>query len=110
LAGARASLAKVEAGARPEEVEQAEAALKQAQAGYENARLTYERAAKLYEAGVMTGQDWDAVKAQYEVAKAQKLTAEKTLELVRKGAREEDLGQLLGQGWPRRRQLSPLPS
>ena len=91
LAGARASLAKVEAGARPEEVEQAEAALKQAQAGYENARLTYERAAKLYEAGVMTGQDWDAVTAQFEVAKAQKLTAEKTLELVRKGAREEDL-------------------
>ena len=91
LAGARATLARIEAGARPEEIEQAEAALKQAQAGYENARLTYERAAKLHEAGVMTGQEWDAVKAQYEVAKAQKLTAEKTLELVRKGAREEDL-------------------
>ncbi|HHV93429.1 MAG TPA: efflux RND transporter periplasmic adaptor subunit [Firmicutes bacterium] len=91
LAAARATLAKVEAGARPEEIEQAEAALKQAQAGYENARLTYERAAKLHEAGVMTGQEWDAVKAQYEVAKAQLLTAEKTLELVRKGAREEDL-------------------
>jgi len=58
LAGARATLAKVEAGARPEEIEQAEAALKQAQAGYENARLTYERAAKLHEAGVMTGQEW----------------------------------------------------
>ena len=91
LASAKATLARLQAGARPEEVEQAKAAVEQARAGYENARLTYERAAKLHEAGVMAGKDWDAIKAQYEVAQAQKLTAEKTLELVRKGAREEDL-------------------
>ncbi|NMB47102.1 MAG: efflux RND transporter periplasmic adaptor subunit [Firmicutes bacterium] len=91
LAGATAALARMQAGARAEEVAQAEAALEQARAGYENARLTYERAAKLHEAGVMAGKDWDAVKAQYEVAQAQKLAAEKTLELVKKGARDEDL-------------------
>jgi len=91
LASARAALARVQAGARVEEIEQAEAALEQAEAGYRNASLMYERAAKLHEAGVMSGKDWDGIKAQYEVAKAQKLAAEKTVELVRKGARDEDL-------------------
>ena len=91
LASAQAGLARMQAGARPEEVEQAEATVEQARVGYENARSTYERAAKLHEAGVMAGKDWDAISAQYEVAQAQKLAAEKTLELVRKGAREEDL-------------------
>ncbi|NLJ25674.1 MAG: efflux RND transporter periplasmic adaptor subunit [Firmicutes bacterium] len=91
LASARAALGRMQAGARPEEIEQAGATLEQAKAGYENARLTHERAAKLHEAGVMAGKDWDAIKAQYEVAKAQKLAAEKTLELVKKGARDEDL-------------------
>lgn len=90
-ASAKAALARMQAGARPEEIEQANATLEQAEAGYENARLTYERAARLHEAGVMAGKDWDAIRAQYEVAKAQKLAAEKTLELVRKGARDEDL-------------------
>ncbi|NLK08974.1 MAG: efflux RND transporter periplasmic adaptor subunit [Firmicutes bacterium] len=91
VASAEAAIAKIQAGARPEEVEQAEAALEQAEAGFENARLTYERAAKLHEAGVMAGKDWDGIKAQYEVAKAQKQAALKTVELVKLGARPEDL-------------------
>jgi multidrug resistance efflux pump len=91
VASAQAALARMQAGARPEEIEQAESALEQAQAGYQNARLTYERAVKLHEAGVMSGKDWDAITAQYEVAQAQKQTALKTVELVKKGARDEDL-------------------
>ena len=91
VASAQAALARMQAGARPEEVEQAEATLEQAEAGYQNARLGYERAAKLHEAGVMAGKDWDAVKAQYEVAQAQRHAALKTVELVKKGARTEDL-------------------
>ena len=64
MASARAALARAQAGARVEEIEQAEAALEQAEAGYRNASLMYERAAKLHEAGVMSGKDWDGIKAQ----------------------------------------------
>lgn len=91
LESARASLKRVMAGARKEEIEQAEAALDQAEANYVNARLIYERSAKLHEEGVMSGKDWDAVKAQFEVAKAQRAAAEKNLALIKRGARPEDI-------------------
>lgn len=91
LEAAKANLQRLVEGPRPEEVEQAEAALAQAQANYENSKLVYERNKKLFEEGVLSAKDWDAIKAQFEVAKAQKLSAEKTLALIKKGARESEI-------------------
>ncbi len=91
LALAQANLDRTLAGARPEEVVQALAALEQAQASYDNMKQTHDRAALLYEQGVMSGNDWDGVKAQWTVAQAQLKTAQKSVELVQQGARAEDL-------------------
>lgn len=88
---AKANVAKIKAGALPEEVEQAEASLEQARANYEQARLSYERSRRLHEQGVLSTQEWDGISAQYQVAKAQLVTAEKSLELINQGARPEDL-------------------
>ncbi len=91
LEAAQANLQRVVEGARPEEVKQAEAALAQAAANFVNTALVYERSKKLFESGVLAAKDWDAVQAQFEVAQAQRLSAEKSLDLIKKGARESDI-------------------
>lgn len=91
LDGAKANLERLREGARPEEIEQAKANVEQANANYANVKLQYDRSKKLYESGVLTGQEWDAIQAQLRVAEAQKIAAEKSLDLVEKGARKTDL-------------------
>lgn len=88
---AQANEARVLAGARAEEIQQAEAGLKQAEANYNQARLNYNRSQKLYEEGVISGRDWEGIQVQYEGARTQLINAEKTLVMIQQGAREEDI-------------------
>lgn len=90
---AQASLERTLAGARQQEIMQAEASLEQARANRANAEQTYRRAQRLYDEGAMSGTEFDGAATQYEVAQAQFQTALKSLELVTQGARAEDIAQ-----------------
>ena len=91
LEALKANLEKIKRGARPEEIKRMEAMVEQAKAAMENARENYERMSALYEQGVISKQTMDGVEMQYKVAKAQYEAALQQLEIVRKGAREEDI-------------------
>lgn len=91
LQAARANLARVTSGARVEEIEQVESGYRQAEASYNQAQLNYERSKRLFEEGVISAREWEGIEAQYEVAKAQLVNAEKSLTLIQQGAREEDI-------------------
>ena len=71
LDAARANLARLLAGSRPEELKQAEAQLKQAEANLENARKDFERMKVLFEAGAVSEQQLDGARLKLSVAEAQ---------------------------------------
>jgi len=87
----QANLAKIKAGARPQEIKQVQAVLHQAQASYNKLKLDYDRIKSLYEKGTTTKARLDAVKANYEVAKAKLESAKENLSLIKAGARKEDI-------------------
>ena len=88
---AQANLAKAEEGARPEEIQRAEAAYQQALANFHNAEKDLQRAEDDYNRGAIPEQILDKTKLGFEVAQAQLASARANLELIRKGAREEDI-------------------
>lgn len=91
LEALKANLERIKRGARPEEIKRMEAMVEQAKASMENARENYERMSALYEQGVISKQTMDGVEMQYKVAKAQYEAALQQLEIVRRGAREEEI-------------------
>ncbi len=88
---AEANLARASSGARPEEIEQAEAALRQAESNFESAQSQYERSSRLHDEGVMSRSEWEGAKNQFEVAQAQLRSAQQSLELSLSGAHPEDI-------------------
>lgn len=88
---AQANLTKAEEGARPEEIQRAEAAYQQALANFHNAEKDLQRAEDDYNRGAMPEQILDKTKLGFEVAQAQLASAKANLELIRKGARKEDI-------------------
>lgn len=91
LKAAEANQDRILAGARMEEIEQAEAALRQAQANFNQAQMNYERSKKLFQENVISASEWEVIEVQLEGAKAQLVNAEKTLAMIEQGAREEDI-------------------
>lgn len=91
LEAIKANLQKIKEGAREEEKKQVKATVKQAKAGLDNAESNYERMQKLFEQGAISKQTFEGIETQYTVAKAQHKAAIQQLELVKKGAREEDI-------------------
>jgi multidrug efflux pump subunit AcrA (membrane-fusion protein) len=89
LARARAQLAELRAGARPEELAQAEETLRQARSRLENARISLERVRSLVVKGYVARQELDNAQLAYELGEAQSVAADNQLTLVRKGARTE---------------------
>ncbi|MBI3013467.1 MAG: efflux RND transporter periplasmic adaptor subunit [Candidatus Tectomicrobia bacterium] len=89
LAKARAQMAEVRAGARPEELAQAEESWRQTKSRLENARINLERVRSLVRNGYVARQELDNAQLAYELAEAQSVAATNQLELVRKGARAE---------------------
>jgi HlyD family secretion protein len=107
VANARARLAEVLAGARPEErqqsvnaVTQAQASLRSAQASLDLAQANVQRMRSLQTQGAVSKQDLDTAETQARVAQAQVAQAQAAYDsarqswtLTRVGAREEDIQQ-----------------
>jgi multidrug resistance efflux pump len=83
LAVAQASLALLERGARPEDVQAARAAQRQAEADLEMAKLTVERRKALVERGMMPPEQLDDAQRTLAVAQAQVDGARETVRLRR---------------------------
>lgn len=86
---ARARLAELQAGPRPQEVAQARAALASAQAREADAEREAERARRLFEGGAVSRQTLDQAETARAVARAAASQAAEQLELVRQGPRNE---------------------
>ena len=71
LDSAHASLERIKAGARPQEVSQAEAGVRQAKISLDSAEENYQKMQKLFTEGAISEQQHDQAKNQYEIAKAQ---------------------------------------
>jgi multidrug resistance efflux pump len=67
----RAQLSELEAGSRPEELRQAEEAVRQAQSRFDNAKLQRERVEALFKRQVISKKEMDIADMEYTVAEAQ---------------------------------------
>lgn len=91
LNAAEARLREMQAGARPQEVANAEAALRSATQRAETAERDLERARTLFSGGAISRQALDQAEAAASVAASLHDQARETLALVREGARLETL-------------------
>jgi HlyD family secretion protein len=91
LRSAQARLKKLLAGARPEELREAEAILDQAQSDLANKQAQYERMKSLYEKHVIPKETMDNAEAGYKIAKASLQKAMESYQLVKEGPRREDI-------------------
>jgi len=91
LATAKANLANLLAGTRPEKIEQAKAALHQAQANLTSMEKEYQRIKQLAAADLVAKRELDVVIAQYESAIAQVKQAKEQLDMLKKGPTDEEL-------------------
>jgi len=91
VAQARAMLARLEAGNRPQEIEQARDNKLQAQAVFENRSREYNRLRELARTGATSQQALDAARYALDEARARLAAASATLSLLEEGPRQEDL-------------------
>ena len=90
---ARAALAELEAGSRPQEIAAAEATLRSAEADRDRARLEYERQRELRRTEAVAQRELDNADAQFRVAEARVAESAQRLSLLREGARAETIAQ-----------------
>jgi HlyD family secretion protein len=88
---ARAALAALQAGTRPQELGVAEAQLTSAQADLNFARSEVKRVSELVPKNLASRQQQDQVRMQQDVAQAKVEQAAQTLALLREGPRKEDI-------------------
>lgn len=81
---------KVDAGARVQVIQTAEALVSQAEAARQITQKTYERMENLYKEGVVSAQKRDEAKAAYEAALGAEKAARSQLSLAKAGAQRED--------------------
>jgi membrane fusion protein YbhG len=93
VAAERANLNELEAGSRPDEIEQAEAALFRAKAEEERWNKDYQRQQGLYERDVISERELEAARMSYDTARARVREASEALTLLRKGPRTERIEQ-----------------
>lgn len=89
VAYARAQLSELMAGSRPEELRQAEEAVRQAQSRFDNAKMQRERVEALFKRQVISKKEMDSAEMEYIVAEAQLEASQQHLKLVKEGARQE---------------------
>ena len=82
---------RLEAGTRPQEIEQARAEVAAARARVKNAMKSYERIRETSKAGATSRQALDNIQAQLDVEQAQLKVKEKALNLAIEGPRKEDI-------------------
>lgn len=91
VSAARSRLAELQAGSRPQEIRQAQAAVDQAAAQARNAQLELNRAEQLYQEGAISRRQLDEARTAVQVAEANLSAARERLALVREGARSEQI-------------------
>lgn len=91
LEAAKAHLAELENGSRPEEIDRAAAELEQARADLESARTRLERLKPLTATKAVSAQDLEDAQYRYDSHKARVLSLEAALSLIRKGPRIEQI-------------------
>lgn len=91
LATARARLAQVEAGSRPEQLDQAREALRQAELSAELARANLVRTRDLFTDGLVSRAQLDQVQNQHDLAQAQLRSAQARLREATTGSRPEEI-------------------
>ncbi len=88
---AQARLAELQAGSRPQEIEQARASVRAQEAELARLHKDFERAEVLYKNGAISSAQFDAAKSAYENRAAQHKSAQEGLSLVHEGPRKEDI-------------------
>jgi len=88
---ANVELTRMKAGARPEDITRLEASLAGRKAEFEQRRLTEQRYREMVNKKVVSQQEYDTVKAAFDVAASNLKNAEQELDIGRKGARAEDI-------------------
>lgn len=91
LAEAKAHLEKLLAGNRPQEIQQAEQSLQGAKADMIGVRSTYESNLDLYQSGAISRNELDRSLSDYAATEARIQQLEENLNLLREGARQEDI-------------------
>jgi multidrug resistance efflux pump len=94
---AQANLAKMQAGARPEQIAQAQSALDSAKTSYLNAKSNYDRNQQLFAAGGISQSQLETFQTQLSSAQAQYNSAQNQLDMLTKGETEETLNVLRAQ-------------
>ncbi len=97
VASARATLAKLLNGARPEELRQAAAGAAQTKAALDLARANLERMRSLYEMGAVSQQNLDAAESQFRQSQAANDVTRDSLRLAQLGPRMEDIAAVRAQ-------------
>lgn len=86
-----ARLQEIKSGARPQEIEQARAAVRHTEAELQKAEKDYVRAEILYRNGAISAQQMDAAKKVFEVAFSQNRKEIEALSLIKEGPRKEEI-------------------
>ncbi len=107
---AQANLDKIRKGARKEEIERVDAAYQQALANAQTMEKDLNRARDNYEKGAISDQQFDRAQLQFKVAQAGLESAKANLDLIKKGAREEDIKVVEAQVEQTQAQLKTLES
>lgn len=97
LLAARAALAELEAGSRPEEIAAAAAAAERYRAETDYLQVELERQLQLLEKKTISPREYDRSKAEYDGAQARLEESRQRLELIRKGPRRESVEQARAQ-------------
>ena len=93
VASRQASLSRLEAGSRPQEILKARADLAAAQARLDDAKASYKRTHDLYKRKVASQQEEDDARANLDTARALLRVAQETLKLSVEGPRQEDIDE-----------------
>jgi HlyD family secretion protein len=88
---ARANLAKLEAGYRPQEVREAQAAVAQAQADYDDKAKDFHRMQNLFQRQTVSASTRDKSEAAYLMAKEALRRAKENYDMLKSGYRREDI-------------------
>ncbi len=91
LARAEAQLELLRAGSRPEEKEQARAAVEEARAAAEYAEAAWARARRLYERGILSREELDQAEREWRTARARWDAARSHYERVLAGSRAQEI-------------------
>ncbi|HEX9126062.1 MAG TPA: efflux RND transporter periplasmic adaptor subunit [Methylomirabilota bacterium] len=91
LRSAQSTLRDLQKGARPQEIEDARAAVSSAEATRTMTERDYQRTEQLFKQNLIAAQDVDRARQAYEVAKAQERSARERLALLLEGSRPDQI-------------------